>query len=309
MFRHYAVSMITRPYPYLFSLKRNLFVAIFIAALIYFMNWLAIDGDYVSNNFVYPKVEVCMLAGFTTFFSILFITELIPYLFFNPEIKERWTVGKEFLLIISLLLVIAVANNLMSFFISKNQNAFDMLRFLNVLLYVIILGIIPTILIVWLNYTVILKQNLKEVSLYNEQLRNKIELETSATGARVNIQTNNKTEVLELDIDAFLFAKADGNYVDIYTIAGDEVISRPYRLRLQKLEEALEAYPFIINTHRSYIVNLRSIYSTSGNARNYRISFKGIAEEVPVSRNKFKLFKEAFQAQKGDVSYACCEQM
>lgn len=295
MYPKYILKVFNRPYPYLFSTKRNLIIAVAVGLFVYAINLTSIDESLVNETFLFSKQTVCILAGFTTFLGILVVTEWIPYFFFKPELKENWTIGKECLLIVSLLFLIAIFNNIMSFLISKESFSFNVLfGFLNASFYVVAIGLVPALLIIWLNYTVLLKENLRQVSLYNEQLEREIIQKVQDRPHIEKIQTNNKNEVIPLDLNTFLFAKAEGNYSDIFTKVPDGFESNPYRITIQQLDEALHTYPYIINTHRSYIVNMKHIHSTSGNARNYRIHFDGVDMEVPVSRSKFKIFEEAF---------------
>ena len=292
-----VAKIISLPYPYLFSLKRNILLACIFGLFIYFINSLVIDEAVVFSHFTLSKNNVCLLAGFSTFLSILFVVELIPQLFFKPELKETWTTGKEFLLIVSLIFTIAFFNTSLSYIVSKSGVSFNLIdSFLNALLFTIALGAVPTILVLWLNYTILLKRNLKAVSLYNQQLESKIEKQVKEDKALVEIQTNNKSEIIQLDLHSFLFAKSEGNYTDIFIDLGNGVTTKTFRLTIKQLEEALTAYPWIIRTHRSYVINTNNINETFGNARNFRIHFKGIDLEVPVSRNRFEAFKKAFNS-------------
>ncbi len=298
MSRHYITKIIHKPYPYLFYFKRNIILAFVLGMLIYVINVLAVDENDVNTNFVFSKPLLCILAGLMTFLGILLVLEVIPRVFFKPDLKENWTIGKECLLIVLLLFVITIFNNTLSLIISKKPFDNIILHFLNSSLYVVLLGIVPAFLLVWLNYTILLKENLKKISLYNKQLESRITFTESDISNVIRIQTNNKNEVLELDLNSFLFAKSEGNYIDVFTKISGKVRCKPYRLTIQKLEEELGNYVFIINTHRSYVINIRNISTTSGNARNYRISFEGVPHEVPVSRNKFQAFKDAFTFKK-----------
>ncbi|WP_052595109.1 LytTR family DNA-binding domain-containing protein [Aureispira sp. CCB-QB1] len=291
----YLIQLSNKPYPYLFSTKRNTIIAIVLGLLVYIVNTTTLTENHIIENYVLSKTWACVLAGLVTFGSIILVTEMIPRLFFKPELKENWTVGKESLLILFLLFVIAISNNFLSFIISQTQNTVDILpSFLNASFYVIIIGTTPTILIIWINYTLLLRENLKQISFYNKELETKVKAIQNTTPDLIEIPTHNKNEILQLNLDSFLFAKTEGNYIDVFIKNADKIEYKAYRLTLQKLEEALKAYPFISKTHRSYIVNVKNISSTSGNARNYRIHFEGTTHEVPVSRNKFQTFKEAF---------------
>jgi len=295
MIRNYITQTLNKPYPFLFSLKKNLIIAIVLGLLIFIINLLAIDESYAQNSFVLSKLLICILAGLVTFFSVLFAVDIIPRIFFKPDLKENWTIGKECFIIIFLFIIIAISNNSMSLAIIKEQASFNILsHILNVSFYVFVIGSIPTMLIIWLNYTILLKENLKEISFYNKQLVSRVTQEKNTTYNRITIQTNNKKEVLQLDFNTFLFAKSEGNYTDIFTKGIGKYDCKPYRLTIQNLEEALAEYTFIIRPHRSYVINIKNISATSGNARNYRIHFDEVSEEVPVSRDKFKTFKEAF---------------
>ena len=295
---HYISKVINRPYPYLFSPKRNLMIAFILGLVVYFINVLAMDVVYVNDNFLFSKQGVCILAGLTTFCSILFVIEIIPRFCFTIDVKENWTIGKEFFLIISLLFFIAVFNNVMSFFISKVHIPSNIwFRFFNASFYVLAIGFVPVLLIIWFNYTMLLKENLRQVSLYNEQLESEVKQNDGYEANNISIQTNNKNEILNINLNTFLFARAEGNYTDIFIKNLNCVRNIPYRITIQQLEEALKNYPFVISTHRSYIINIKNISSTSGNARNYRINFDDVVIQVPVSRNKFKIFKEAFNSR------------
>jgi len=287
----WLLSKYNTPYPYLFSTKRNIMLAALVSVMIIAINWALTSEDYVSENFSLTKPVLCLLAGAITFLSIITVVELIPRWFFTQEFKEKWVAGHEFLLTVCLLFIIAFFNNLVFYLLQKGGSNDIFLRFLNASFYTALIGVIPIILIIWSNYVIILKRNLKAVSLYNQQLQAQIS-DKEKPDVVVKIPTNNISEELELDLDEFLFAKSDGNYVDVFTKNTKGPIT--YRLSIQKLDECLSQYFFIMSPHRSYLINVNNIERTSGNARNYRVSFEGISHEVPVSRNRFQLFKDTF---------------
>jgi len=63
---------------------------------------------------------------------------------------------------------------------------------------------------------------------------------------------------------------------------------------LQTVEDNMKNYPNIIRTHRSYMVNVKNIKLTTGNARNYQLFFEGTNQIVPVARSRFKAFNTVF---------------
>nr|BFF35792.1 hypothetical protein BACT7_06540 [Tenacibaculum mesophilum] len=280
------LKSLSTPYPYLFHTKRNLIIACILSILIFLVNY------YFSQNTVTNNFFPCLTASIVTFLSILFFTELVPNVFFTSEIKENWNTLREFFFTLGILISIALFQNSFLYPIKNSVNSNFFLSFINTFSYVILIGTTPILIIIWINYVVILKENLRSVKAYNKELEK--ELKQKNKEIVLSIKTNNINETLILNLATFLFAKSEGNYVDIYTKTLNSVDIKPYRISIQKLLNNLSDYPFILSTHRSYIINIKNIRRTSGNARNYKISFPNVSHEVPVSRNKFKLFKEKF---------------
>ncbi|MBB4119542.1 DNA-binding LytR/AlgR family response regulator [Mesonia hippocampi] len=288
-------KFIKQPYPFLFSPIRNFIVAFLLGVFIYLLNLISINDVLVTTNFNFSKQAVCIFAGLSTFLSTLLITEIGTRFFLNTKTKETWTVGKEFITIIILLFTIAIFNNIVAFIISKRTTDYNFFQqFVNAFTYAAGIGSLPTAIIIWFNYTILLKQNLKEVSLYNKQLEANLKQQDFPKNNTLKIETNNKNEVLVIDLANFLFAKAEGNYTDIFVKTTSSYKRTPYRINIQQLEDALAQDKHCIRTHRSYLVNLRNITSATGNARNYRLNFYHTDIEIPVSRSKFEAFKKAF---------------
>lgn len=280
------------PYPYLFHTKRNLIIACVLSIIIFLINYYSLQNTSVSNVFLVNKLYACLSASFVTFLSILFFTELVPKVFFTAEIKESWNTVREFFFTLGILISIALFQNSFLYPLKNVSNSNFFLSLVNTFIYVILIGTVPIFIIICVNYVIILKENLRSVKAYNKELEK--ELKKKDKNVVLSIKTNNVNETLILDLTTFLFAKSEGNYVDIYTKNIDSVDVKPYRISIQKLLNSLSDYSFILSTHRSYIINIKNIRRTSGNARNYKISFPDVSHEVPVSRSKFKLFKEEF---------------
>lgn len=285
------LKKIHTPYPYLFNTRRNFIIASILSITIFLINYYFTSNINVIENYYANKIQVCLAASIITFFSIVFFSEIIPKLFFSSQTKENWNVLKEFLFTLGILIVIALFQTSTLFFFKNNSNGF-IYSLVNTFLYTIIIGTLPILLIIWANYVVILKENLNNIKIYNTKL--KLKLKEHEKENSLSIKTNNINETLIINFNTFIFAKSEGNYVDIYTKDMNKTSIKPYRISLQKLVNNLSEYTFIFSPHRSYIINVKNIKQTSGNARNYKISFHGISQEVPVSRKKFKLFKKVF---------------
>ncbi|MEH0154097.1 LytTR family DNA-binding domain-containing protein [Limibacter armeniacum] len=262
------------------------------------MNYLLINRSFLPTHLSFSVLEVCLIAASITFLSIILTVELAPRLFISIETKENWTIGKEVLLVLLLLLTIAFFNNIVFSFLLEEPISNFLKRFGNAAFYVLGLGSIPTLMVVWLNYTIILKRNLQTAHAYNTVLEKRINQQGIETDKTIQIQTNNKHEVITLNLNCFIFAKSEGNYVDIVTKQDGEVVYTPYRISIKKLMDSLSDVAFIMSPHRSYIINLNKITAASGNARNFKLSLENVAEGIPISRNKYQAFKTAFFSQK-----------
>ena len=291
------IELLTKPYPYLFSPGRNLIIALTIGLLVAGINFMGIQQSTL-DLFLLDKHLIITLTGTTSFIGILLVIELLPRLVFSQRVKEQWTTGKEFLMVVFLLVVIAFLNNIVFFSIYRSANQIHYLdHLLNSIYFVLIIGSLPTALIIWMNYTIILRRNLAVVRSHNLQLQERLRLPIEKPSEQpVSIPTQNKQETLVFDVHQFLYARSEGNYLEVYTSTPKEVRRSVCRLSLQQLAAELEQYPFIFCPHRSFLINMHRITATSGNARNYRVQLEGTDIEIPVSRTKFEAFNTAFMA-------------
>ena len=117
---------------------------------------------------------------------------------------------------------------------------------------------------------------------------------TTTTSVPTNNITFNKLPVLKddklvlIDIENILFIYTEDR--NIYIKTKKEVFCSSYSL--QELEDRLSGKGFF-RTHRSYLVNLNKIKEVSPWFNgSYIIILDGIDDEIPVSRNHVKLFKQ-----------------
>ncbi len=111
---------------------------------------------------------------------------------------------------------------------------------------------------------------------------------TETISEEISIKTQVKSDDFFLSLKDFDFAKSDKNYVEIYLKNGEVLLKR---MTITRLEEQLLGYENIIKTHRSYIVNLKSIAQIKGNAQGYKLLIKDSQFTVPVSRAMIPRFE------------------
>jgi DNA-binding LytR/AlgR family response regulator len=107
------------------------------------------------------------------------------------------------------------------------------------------------------------------------------------------LKSDNMRETFEIDPEDILFVESVGNYVEItYLKGGAQAETALLRSSLKRIERQLKDFPFLFKCHRGYIVNIKRIQKTNGNAQGYKLYFEGVDKEIPVARSYLKKFKE-----------------
>ncbi len=262
-----------------------------------FLNYYRLDNAFVSEYLKTSKELTALFFSLIPFCCILLIFELLPKLF-SEKFKESWNIFREICLVLTLIFSIVISVYLYFFLISKEEPSFLHSSFLfKIAVYAFSTGSFFSLLVVWINYTVILRKNLRKIKEQNQHLKQFANKNENVSNAgMVTIPTQIKNEFIKFNTAELLFIKSEGNYLEVFTQKNSGTETKLYRAALQEVEKALAPYTDIMRTHRSYIVNLKKIKRTSGNARNYQLYFEGFQDAVPVSRNRFQDFNERLKS-------------
>ena len=194
---------------------------------------------------------------------------VLPPVFPRWYAEQGWTLGKEVVNTLALLLSIAVCVWLYVAWLTGMVLSFRL--FFIVLLWVLILGAFPTVLF----------------ALWNRNIQSKPEVEKPSSVPLVFL--GDTREMLEMDAMSFLYAESEGNYVRLYYLSSHDQKQTSKLLRLtMKQAEASASTPFIVRCHRAYLVNLRRVNKVDGNSQGCRLRLEGCSDEVPVSRSYVK---------------------
>jgi hypothetical protein len=200
--------------------------------------------------------------------------------------KSDWTVWKEFFSITIILFAIGIAIYLAGFILEEPAPRLNLTTFLGSLKIALLAGVIPFAFFSLINYRAwFLAAKLKEnLPLSNEQTDENI----------IHITSQLKKEELNFYPREFIYAESDGNYVQFFLVRDSKIIKRAIRNSINNIEEQLTGVPFLLRTHRAFIVNLKKVRNIKGNALGYRLKLSGIDKEIPVSRNNTQRFKTIF---------------
>ena len=105
------------------------------------------------------------------------------------------------------------------------------------------------------------------------------------------IQSKLKSETLVIDETTFLFAKSDGNYIEVHVRGESPGL---LRMGLLDLEKQLADSSHLLRCHRSYLVNTKRIVRATGNAQGLQLWFADYPGHVPVSRKYLSRIRAVF---------------
>ncbi len=129
----------------------------------------------------------------------------------------------------------------------------------------------------------------------NQQHAESIELNiTSKSAALLSFPISAKEQVLEVSTDDFFYAKAMQNYVELVYRDGQSVERHLLRSTFAGIYDLIQAKSgFILQCHRSYLVNLAQVEKIEGNAQGLKLSLIDVADEsIPVSRKYIQSVKQ-----------------
>jgi len=268
-------------YPYYYDVRTGILIGVLIFILSILFSFLFEPFEVNYSELKYPYFIIVVIHSLVSFCVFMIVT-----LFLNSKKSEEkdWKVKYELILLLTILLLIGVFQFLIRDFIYDKNDNWELKYLFEEVRNTLLVGGLLIFIIISLNI-----ERLK--SNYNNRAHKiKIdEKEEINEREEIQITTQVKSDDFVLNINDFNFAKSDKNYVEIYLQNSDILIKR---MTIRSLEAQLFNYNFILKTHRSFIVNLRSIIDIKGNAQGYKLSLKNSDAKIPVSRNQLTLFEE-----------------
>jgi hypothetical protein len=249
----------------------------FIVILIFVLLYRPLD-THASAIFGYElTMMIYTLAGAACLTVAAYILRLVP--FFR---KKHWTVLQE---ISAILIVLFVAGNgifLTGFLLEESETRMNFATWSDAVLRSFLAGMLPMAAFTMAGYVRMLRQ--RPVVPANLPYESPDDL--------IQISSQLKKEELAFYPSQFVYASADSNYVNFYLFRNGILEKVMIRNSISSIEEQLSHLPFIMRTHRAYLVNVKMVESKKGNALGYRIRLKNASEEIPVSRNLTAKFKK-----------------
>lgn len=274
-------SLLKQPYPYYYKGK-ELFI---ICGLLFVMS--------LAFNYFFEPFHVNLKEQKMSYFWVCFVHALVApivllvmaFVWTRKNIEEKWSIQSEVIFLVSFLLLVGIGQFLIRDIVYDNPYNWSLRYFYEEIRNTFLVGTLFIFILIPWNFTRLNAKYIKTADLLNTSHESFKKSELS----KIEIETNLKDDSISIDINNLLFAKAEGNYVELY-IKEDKINRIVKRITMKELEAALSPYSNIIKTHRSFLVNLIHISSVSGNAQGYKLYLQNVDEPIPVSRNMIEDF-------------------
>lgn len=279
-------KLISTRFPRNFIIQRPLYGALLIAGftLVFALLYKPLGSHasrflgYEATMAVYAIISGASLFGW--------INLLVRITFFSN--KSKWTFAKELLAIVILLFALGVVIYFAAFILEEPANRWNFPTFFDSVKNAFLIGIIPFLFFTALNY-------LYWISPEEKYAASSDSGSASAVEKLIQISSQLKKESLSFYPGQLIYAESESNYVNFYLQTDEKVQKKIIRNSITDVEQQLAHIPYLVRTHRAFIVNLKKIKSKKGNSLGYRLRLQGTDAEIPVSRNNTRTFSQLFR--------------
>lgn len=323
--KSFMLALITKPFPINTwrwyqhrGIGFGLFIFLFLFLFKPFYLHLLETGKLLSLTISYGAITaLVIIAGGLVF------TKWI-----SPRInEEKWTLGKQVLLNMVLMICIAFFNVFITQLIYGMP--IDFSWYGSMLQWVVMIGTLPIAIAELVSYNYYLRKNLESASEltriarlpykepvktfsltannepvlteaglqlpYNEDILN-IE-ETPVTEPVLVLTGENQADRLTLQEQQLLAVQALDNYVNIFWTDGARLQTTMLRNTLTNITEQLKKQPYMYRSHRGWLVNSTKVKEVEGNAQGLKLTIDLMEQAVPVSRANIAGYRQLTQEQ------------
>lgn len=260
--------------------------------------FLIVFQPFGINTIPFSGRKLAILAGYgvITIGVVCLNGIVLPAAFPGMYATERWTLGKDILL---LGLVNFAMVTLANFLYTSWAFGFDFTvgSLLFSLIATLSVGFLPFTILVLYRHNRLLQQNLQSAAIINAHIpapdtAKKIpEAESPVQEKVIILSAEGGGEGITFSADDLLYAESADNYIKVTTLVNGTAKTATIRQTLKHLEDLAETEKHIARCHRSFIVNMRKVTHAEGNAQGLRLEMEGCEAIVPVSRTYVSTIK------------------
>jgi len=276
-----------KPYP--FSLNKW---GVIISISLFISFFMVVFQPFGLQNLESDRASF-LLAGYglVTFVVLVFDMIILPLVFPGIFREERWTVFREVVWLVWIVVTISIGNYVYS-------GVFSIVPWVGIKGPLIFTGFTFAIAIIPITGVTVLTYNrqLKKNLLASQELNEFIDEQVAGRvhdNSKLVITSQNMKEKLETPVSSLICIESEGNYVNTWFLEDGKIVRLMIRNTLKNVESQIEKTDSLFKCHRAFIVNLSYIEKVMGNSQGYRLLVKYLDREIPVSRNYSKSFREA----------------
>ncbi len=273
------------PYPFYFRGRSLWYFSLIIFLLAFLFNYLFTPFHV---NTAEHRMDYLWISVIHSFMPVVVLLLLCPFTYFFPSLEEHWTIGKDVLFLSLFLLLIGVGQFLIRDLIYNNPNNWSWGYLKEEISNTFLVGTLLVGIIISVNFNRLNAHHIREANLLQ---RSRKSIGTNPYKSIIPIETQVKLDRFNLEVEKFLFAKAEGNYLVLHMHKDDSLTKVLKRITIKEFEKQVGVLDQIVRTHRSFIVNLAYLEQVKGNAQGYQLKLENCAIEIPVSRNMIPSFE------------------
>ncbi|SNR66152.1 LytTR family DNA-binding domain-containing protein [Flavobacterium sp. ov086] len=233
---------------------------------------------------------ICFFHALTPALVLLTYFGILNFRKVKSQIK--WTLLKEYIQIGILLILIGTSSFLMRDLLYNNPNNWSWNYFFEEIRNCLVAGIF---FYFFLRLSSFYFESKKGSPFVLQFIPLAVEPESKTLESNIFINTQVKQDNFNLDIHQLLFVKADGNYIELTKLNGNQITTEVKRISLTQFETQITDYPHFFRCHRTYLVNMYKVEKVSGNSQGYLLSFNETNIKIPVSRKQIDSFNNYYQ--------------
>lgn len=219
----------------------------------------------IDNKLMYLAVYGGIVFAVTLTYRMLF-----PWLFPKYFDEKNWTVAREIIGVLCILVAITGCILFYHHLIFERSNS-QLKDSTFIFFLVVVIGSVPIAISVLSRFAYLYKKYNKEVKIGSTQTQNR----------HLRLVADNEKDTLE--IDELLYIESADNYCSVVFFHGGKPYKELLRSSLSRLESQISDER-ILRCHRSYIVNLNQVLNVTGNAQGYKLHLANTSEVIPVAR-------------------------
>ncbi len=272
-----VVQVLNKPFP---EMERPTYFKLLISLSLFVTFFLYIFEPFGLSTLQENQFLICLGFGSMTFVGAMIYDFIFHVILRLNSNSEKWTYGKWVVDNLGYMLFISLANFLYARLVIIG---FINWEFFPQMIYsTFMIGIIPLLSIgAW----TLLKGEKKYQTIAEEINQNRAAPNTRNAQAA--------TTLFDISTDRIRYVEALQNYSKIGYITPQGAIKEKIeRITLKDVLSEAEGSP-IVKCHRSYLVNLDAVITTSGNAQGLLLSLADCDKVIPVSRTWVPEFRSS----------------